>query len=110
MTDKRTIIRSVGAYLPARVMTNDDLAKLVDTSDEWIQQRTGIKQRHIAAEGENTSDLAAAAGRKALENAGLEIADVDLIIVATTTPDMTFPATAAVVQQKLGMTPLPWSG
>lgn len=103
MTDKKTFIRSVGAYLPAQVMTNDDLAKLVDTSDEWIQQRTGIKQRHIAAEGENTSDLAAAAGRKALENAGLTIADIDLILVATTTPDMTFPATAAVVQQKLGM-------
>ncbi|MDC9824302.1 ketoacyl-ACP synthase III [Devosia sp. ZB163] len=103
MTEKKSIIRSVGAYLPARVMTNDELAKLVDTSDEWIQQRTGIKQRHVAAEGENTSDLAAAAGRKALENAGMDIADVDLIVVATTTPDMTFPATAAVVQQKLGM-------
>jgi 3-oxoacyl-[acyl-carrier-protein] synthase-3 len=103
VTDRKTIIRSVGAYLPARVMTNDDLAKIVDTSDEWIQQRTGIKQRHIAAEGENTSDLAAAAGRKALENAGITADDVDLIIVATTTPDMTFPATAAVVQQKLGM-------
>ncbi len=103
MTDRRTIIRSVGAYLPARVMTNDDLAKIVDTTDEWIQQRTGIKQRHIAAEGENTSDLAAAAGRKALENAGLTPDDIDLIIVATTTPDMTFPATAAVVQQKLGI-------
>jgi 3-oxoacyl-[acyl-carrier-protein] synthase-3 len=84
-------------------MTNDDLAKLVDTSDEWIVQRTGIRQRHIAAEGENTSDLAAAAGRKAMENAGIEIGDVDLIVCATTTPDMTFPATAAVVQQKLGM-------
>jgi len=103
VTEKKSIIRSVGAYLPARVMTNDELAKLVDTSDEWIQQRTGIKQRHVAAEGENTSDLAAAAGRKALENAGMDIADVDLIVVATTTPDMTFPATAAVVQQKLGM-------
>ena len=103
MTDRRTIIRSVGSYLPARVMTNDDLSKIVETSDEWIQQRTGIKQRHIAAEGENTSDLAAAAGRKALENAGLTPDDIDLIIVATTTPDMTFPATAAVVQQKLGM-------
>ena len=103
MTDRRTIIRSVGSYLPARVMTNDDLSKIVETSDEWIQQRTGIKQRHIAAEGENTSDLAAAAGRKALENAGLTPDDIDQIIVATTTPDMTFPATAAVVQQKLGM-------
>ncbi|WP_395815621.1 beta-ketoacyl-ACP synthase III [Devosia sp.] len=103
MTEKRTFIRSVGAYLPAQVMTNDDLAKIVDTSDEWIVQRTGIRQRHIAAEGENTSDLAANAGRKALENAGLGIEDIDLIIVATTTPDMTFPATAAVVQQKLDM-------
>ena len=103
MTDKKTIIRSVGAYLPTRVMTNDELAKTVDTSDEWIQQRTVIKQRHVAAEGELTSDLATAAGKKALENAGLEIGDIDLIIVATTTPDMTFPATAAVVQQKLGM-------
>ena len=103
MTDRRTIIRSVGSYLPARIMTNDDLSKIVDTTDEWIQQRTGIKQRHIAAEGENTSDLAAAAARKAMENAGIGIEDVDLIIVATTTPDMTFPATAAVVQQKLGM-------
>ncbi len=103
MTDKKTIIRSVGAYLPARILGNEELAKTVDTSDEWIVQRTGIRQRHIAAEGENTSDLAAAAGRKAMENAGLEVGDIDLIIVATTTPDMTFPATAAVVQQKLGM-------
>ena len=103
MTDKRSIVRSVGAYLPARVLTNEELAKTVDTSDEWIQQRTGIKQRHIAAEGENTSDLAAAAGRRALENAGLTPDDIDLNIVATTTPDMTFPATATVVQQKLGM-------
>jgi 3-oxoacyl-[acyl-carrier-protein] synthase-3 len=103
VTDRKTIIRSVGSYLPARVMTNDDLSKIVETSDEWIQQRTGIKQRHIAAEGENTSDLGAAAGRKALENAGLTPDDIDLIIVATTTPDMTFPATAAVIQQKLGI-------
>jgi 3-oxoacyl-[acyl-carrier-protein] synthase-3 len=103
VTDKHSIIRSVGAYLPTNVMTNDDLAKIVDTSDEWIVQRTGIRQRHIAAEGENTSDLATAAGRRALENAGITADDIDLIIVATTTPDMTFPATAAVVQQKLGM-------
>lgn len=93
----------MGAYLPARIVTNDELAKTVDTSDEWIVQRTGIHQRHIAAEGENTSDLAAAAGRKAMENAGIGIEDIDLIIVATTTPDMTFPATATLVQQKLGM-------
>ncbi|MHB1101227.1 MAG: beta-ketoacyl-ACP synthase III [Devosia sp.] len=103
MTEKHSIVRSVGAYLPARILTNEELAKTVDTSDEWIVQRTGIRQRHIAAEGENTSDLAAAAGRKAMENAGVGIEDIDLIIVATTTPDMTFPATAAVVQQKLGM-------
>ena len=103
MTDRHTIIRSVGAYLPARVLTNDELAKTVDTSDEWIQQRTGIRQRHVAAEGELTSDLAAAAGKKAMENAGLDIADIDLIVVATTTPDLTFPATATIVQQKLGM-------
>ena len=103
MTEKRSILRSVGAYLPVRVVTNDELAKTVETSDEWIVQRTGIRQRHIAAEGENTSDLAAEAGRKALANAGVTAADIDLVIVATTTPDMTFPATAAVVQQKLGM-------
>jgi 3-oxoacyl-[acyl-carrier-protein] synthase-3 len=103
VNEKRSIVRSVGAYLPARVLTNEELSKTVDTSDEWIVQRTGIRQRHIAAEGENTSDLAAAAGRKAMENAGVTIDEIDLIIVATTTPDMTFPATAAVVQQKLGM-------
>lgn len=103
MTERHSIIRSVGAYLPARILTNEELAKTVDTSDEWIVQRTGIRQRHIAAEGENTSDLATAAGRKAMENAGVGIEDIDLIIVATTTPDMTFPATATLVQQKLGM-------
>jgi len=103
VTEKRSIVRSVGAYLPAKILTNEELAKTVDTTDEWIVQRTGIRQRHIAAEGENTSDLAAIAGRRALESAGLTPDDIDLIIVATTTPDMTFPATAAVVQQKLGM-------
>jgi 3-oxoacyl-[acyl-carrier-protein] synthase-3 len=103
VTDKRSIVRGIGGYLPERIMTNDELSKLVDTSDEWIVQRTGIRQRHLAAEGELTSDLAVAAARKALANAGLGIADIDLIVVATTTPDMTFPATAAVVQQKLDM-------
>ena len=103
MTERHSILRSVGAYLPVRIVTNDDLAKTVDTSDEWIVQRTGIRQRHIAAEGENTSDLATEAGRKALANAGLTVEDIDLIVVATTTPDMTFPATATVVQHKLGM-------
>ena len=103
MTEKRSIIRGVGSYLPARVMTNDEISKLVDTSDEWIFQRTGIRQRHLAAEGEVTSDLAVEAAKKAMAAAGVGIADIDLIIVATTTPDFTFPATAAVVQQKLGM-------
>jgi 3-oxoacyl-[acyl-carrier-protein] synthase III len=103
LTEKHTIVRSVGAYLPARVVTNEELSKTVDTTDEWIMQRTGIRQRHLAAEGENTSDLAVAAGRRAMENAGVGVEDIDLIIVATTTPDMTFPSTATLVQQKLGM-------
>ena len=104
MTKIQSIVRGVGGYLPERVMTNDDLAKLVDTSDEWIVQRTGIRQRHIAAEGEVTSDLALVAAKRALENAGMEASDIDLIVVGTTTPDMTFPATAAILQKKLGIT------
>ena len=103
MSRTRSIIRGVGSYLPAKILTNQDLAKIVDTSDEWIQQRVGIKERHIAAEGEFTSDLAVAAARQALDNASLEIADIDLIIVATTTPDFTFPSAATLVQMKLGM-------
>ena len=103
MTRIRSIVRGVGAYLPQKVLTNAELAKTVDTSDEWIQQRVGIKERHIAAEGEYTSDLAVAAARKALDNAGLTPDDIDLIIVATTTPDYTFPAAATLVQMKLGM-------
>src|SRR5690606_32107289 len=103
VTRTRTIVRGVGAYLPQKVLTNAELAKTVDTSDEWIQQRVGIKERHIAAEGEYTSDLAVAAARKALDNAGLTPDDIDLIIVATTTPDYTFPAAATLVQMKLGM-------
>jgi len=103
VTRTRSVIRGVGSYLPANVVSNAELAKTVDTSDEWIQQRVGIKQRHIAAEGEFTSDLAVAAGRAALENAGLTPDDIDLIIVATTTPDYTFPAAATLVQMKLGM-------
>jgi len=99
----RSIIRGVGSYLPAKVVTNDDLAKLVDTSDEWIRQRVGIKQRHIAADGEFTSDLAVAAARQALDRAGMVPDDIDLIIVATTTPDYTFPSAATLVQMKLGI-------
>lgn len=101
----RSQIIGCGSYLPAKVVTNNDLAAMgVETSDEWIVQRTGIKQRHIAAEGEKTSDLAIAAGRAALKDAGIEGSDLDLIVLATTTPDHTFPATAARVQAALGMT------
>ena len=92
-----------GGYLPARVLTNADLAAIVDTSDAWITERTGIRQRHIAAEGELTSDLARAAAERALAAAGLPAAAVDLIVVATSTPDNTFPAAAAAVQRKLGV-------
>lgn len=104
MTKIQSVVRGVGGYLPERVMSNDDLAKIVDTSDEWIVQRTGIRQRHIAAEGEYTSDLALVAAQRALENAGMDAREIDLIVVGTTTPDRTFPATAAILQQKLGIT------
>jgi 3-oxoacyl-[acyl-carrier-protein] synthase III len=100
----RSIVRGVGSYLPAHVMTNADLAKKVDTSDEWIVQRTGIRERHIAAEGEKTSDLGLAAARAALENAGITADAVDLIVLATSTPDQTFPATAVTIQAELGIT------
>ena len=100
----RSAIIGTGAYLPEKVLTNDDLAEIVDTSDEWIRTRTGIRQRHIAADGELTSDLAVHAARNALADAGLCPADIDMILVATTTPDRTFPATAATVQEKLGIT------
>ena len=98
----RSVLTGVGSYLPERVLTNAELAKRVDTSDEWIVERTGIRERHIAADGEWTSDLACAASVNALKAAGREATDVDLIIVATTTPDLTFPATAARVQAELG--------
>ena len=103
MTTLRSIVRGVGSYLPERIVTNDELSKTIDTTDEWIQQRVGIRQRHVAAEGEYTSDLAVHAARRALDNARISPADIDLIVLATTTPDLTFPATAAIVQQKLGM-------
>ncbi len=100
---KRSVVRGIGSYLPAKVLTNADLAASVDTSDEWIVQRTGIRERHIAADGEVTSDLATAAARKALESAGLAAADIDLIVLATSTPDNTFPASAVTVQNNLGL-------
>jgi 3-oxoacyl-[acyl-carrier-protein] synthase-3 len=96
------VVTGVGAYLPDRVVTNDDLAKFVDTSDEWIVERTGIRQRHQVADDEPVSDLAVAAARRALDAAGRTPQDVDLIIVATTTADLTFPAVATIVQRKLG--------
>jgi 3-oxoacyl-[acyl-carrier-protein] synthase-3 len=98
----RSAVTGVGGYLPETVVTNADLARIVDTSDEWIQERTGIKERRKLEEGLHTSDMATEAARKALTAAGKTPADVDLIIVATTTPDLTFPATAAIVQRKLG--------
>jgi 3-oxoacyl-[acyl-carrier-protein] synthase-3 len=100
----RTVIKGCGGYLPARVLTNADLAKIVDTSDSWITERTGIKQRHIAADGELTSTMGTAAARMALDDAGLAPEDIDLIILATSTPDQTFPATAVTIQAELGIT------
>jgi 3-oxoacyl-[acyl-carrier-protein] synthase III len=99
----RSVIQGCGAYLPERIVTNAELAKQVETSDEWIQQRTGIKQRHIAADGEFTSHLALKASQQALDRAGLKASDLDLIVLATATPDETFPATATKVQAELGM-------
>jgi 3-oxoacyl-[acyl-carrier-protein] synthase-3 len=101
---RRSAVAGTGAYLPVRVLTNKDLARMVDTSDEWIVQRTGIRERHIAADGEMTSDLALAAAGKALGAAGLGAGAVDVIVLATATPDETFPATATRVQAGLGIT------
>jgi 3-oxoacyl-[acyl-carrier-protein] synthase-3 len=98
----RSVVTGVGGYLPETIVTNHDLAKFVDTSDEWIVERTGIRQRHRAADDQPVSDLATAAAQRALAAAGRTAADVDLIVVATTTPDLTFPATATIVQRKLG--------
>ncbi len=100
----KSVIAGIGAFLPETVLTNADLAaRGVDTSDEWIQARTGIKQRHVVADGQYTSDLATEAAKAALIDAGLTADDIDLIIVATTTPDYTFPSTATIVQENLGM-------
>ncbi len=104
MTQLRSVVLGCGHYLPERVLGNHEMAGIVDTSDEWIVERTGIRQRHIAAEGETTSVLATRAARSALRNAGVEAASIDLVIVATATPDYTFPATATQVQAGLGIT------
>jgi 3-oxoacyl-[acyl-carrier-protein] synthase III len=99
----RSLVAGCGAYLPERIVTNDELARKLETSDEWIRQRTGIAERRIAADGELTSDLAVAAARRALQRAGMSGSDLDLIVLATATPDHTFPATATKVQAQLGM-------
>lgn len=99
----RSIVAGCGAYLPERIVTNEELAQRVKTSDEWIVQRTGIRQRHIAADGEKTSDLALAASKRAIDAAGISASDLDMIVLATATPDETFPSTATRVQSSLGM-------
>lgn len=104
MSQFQSIIRSVGGYLPENKVTNEDLSKMVDTSDEWVRERTGIKARHIAAENEITSDLALKAAKQALERAEMQADEIDLIILATSTPDQTFPATAVTIQAELGIT------
>ena len=103
MNTIRSVFRGCGSYLPERILTNADLSRMVDTSDEWITERSGIKQRHIAADNELTSDLGLAAARKALEAAGMDASDIDLIVLATSTPDNTFPATAVTIQAQLGI-------
>ncbi len=100
----RSVIAGCGSALPQRVMTNADMSKVVDTNDEWIVERTGIKARHIAGEGETTRSLGTEAARRALAHAGLDAGEVDLIILATSTPDQTFPATATLIQADLGIT------
>jgi len=103
MSAIRSVIRGTGGYLPERIMTNDEMSEIVETSDQWIQERTGIRQRHIAADGELTSDLATQAARAILANAGIAAEEIDLLVLATTTPDKTFPATATAVQANIGM-------
>lgn len=99
----RAVIRGIGSFLPERVMTNADMSELVETSDAWIQERTGIRERRIAADGQFTSDLGYEAALAALGDAGMTADDIDLIVVATSTPDLTFPSTATIIQEKLGM-------
>ena len=100
----RAVVRGVGHYLPSRVVPNSEFEQIVDTTDEWIRTRSGIERRHFAAEGETTSDMAAAAARAALRDAGMDAVDIDTVIVATSTADFTFPSAATMVQTKLGMT------
>jgi 3-oxoacyl-[acyl-carrier-protein] synthase III len=100
----RSVVKGCGGYLPERVLTNEDLAKVVDTTDDWIATRTGIKERRIAGRGDLTSTMGTAAARAAIEDAGLKPEDIDLIILATSTPDQTFPATAVTIQADLGIT------
>jgi 3-oxoacyl-[acyl-carrier-protein] synthase-3 len=100
-------IAGTGGYLPERVVTNKDLEEMVDTTDDWIRDRSGIKRRHIAAKGEKTSDLAVVAAQRAMEAAGIDVSEVDLIIVATSTPDKVFPSTACIVQRRLGLKKIP---
>ena len=99
----RAVLTGTGAFLPAKTLTNDDLSRMVDTSDEWIYPRTGIRSRHIAAAAENVSDMAAAAGRQAIENAGAKPEEIDLLVLATITPDTPLPASSCLVQTKLGL-------
>ena len=99
----RSVVTGVGSFLPEQVVTNADLAELVETTDEWIRERTGIRQRHKARDDQPTSDLAVEASKRALVDAGRSVGDIDLIVVATTTPDMTFPSVASIVQRKLGV-------
>ena len=103
MTDRIfSRIAGTGSYLPEKVLTNDDLSKIVDTNDEWIAARTGIRERHVVAEGETTSDLAYHAATRAMEAAGVDAGDIDLIVLGTTTPDLIFPSTACLLQHRLG--------
>lgn len=103
----RSVIKSCGGYLPEKIVTNADMEKMVNTTDEWIQQRTGIKERHIAADNETTADMAIKAAIMAMDNGGFSSDDIDMVIIATSTPDKTFPAVAVKVQAELGIKPCP---
>ena len=99
----RAVVKGVGHYLPERIVPNSEFEKTIDTSDEWIRARTGIERRHFAAEGQTTSDMAASAAAAALRMAGLDATDIDALVVATSTADLTFPSAATMVQDKIGM-------